>query len=324
MDVLSLAAALSIMMAILLFAMLLASGGATREMVRGRLEGIIAGGGVSVVEASAEAALREDNTKAGLLQQLLSGAWLGKIQEELHRADSQLQPADFIAIRTALAVVGFTIPLVFLGGALGLVAAIIVAAIGFQVPKKWISNRSAARSKKLEEQLPEALTLIANSLKSGFGLLQSLSLAAEQLEHPISTELATTIHEMSVGSSAEEALTNLSERVGNYDLDLVVTAILVQRSVGGSLAEILSTVAETMRERVRIRGDILTLTSQQRLTGMVVGGLPIVVGGLFLIVSPDYIMLLFTENVGRMLLVAAVVLELIGMFIMNRILAIEV
>ncbi len=324
MDVLALAAALSVLVAVLLFALVIASGGAAREMVRGRLEGIVAGGGVSVVEGSPEAALRESHTKVGLLQQLLSGAWLGKIQEELHRADSQLQPADFIAIRFALAVVGFSIPLVFLGGALGFVAAIVAAVIGFQIPKKWISSRSAARSKKMEEQLPEALTLIANSLKSGFGLLQSLSLAAEQLEHPIATELATTIHEMSVGSSAEEALTNLSERVANYDLDLVVTAILVQRSVGGSLAEILSTVAETMRERVRIRGDILTLTSQQRLTGMVVGGLPIVVGGLFLIVSPDYIMLLFTENVGRMLLVAAVVMELIGMFIMNRILAIEV
>jgi tight adherence protein B len=112
------------------------------------------------------------------------------------------------------------------------------------------------------------------------------------MEHPIGTELNQTIHEMHIGSSAEEALLDLSERCGSYDLDLVVTAILVQRSVGGNLAEILETVAETMRERVRIRGEISTLTAQQSMTGIIIGLLPLVVGGFFMIVSPEYIGLL--------------------------------
>ena len=324
MDLLALAAAISVLTAVCMFALVLFSSGAARQQLRGRLEGVVAGN-ISVVEGSEAAALRENT--GGLLalfQSFFSGDWLARIEEDLRRADSHLQPIDLIAIRSALAVIAFSIPLVFLGGTFGFLAALAVGTVGFQAPTVWMGNRRKARSTKIEKQLPEALTLVSNSLKAGFGLLQSLSLAAEQLEHPIATELKQTIHEMSVGSSAEEALTNLGERVVNYDLDLVVTAILVQRSVGGSLAEILETVAETMRERVRIRGDILTLTSQQQLTGAVVGALPIVVGAGFMFISPEYITVLFTETLGRMMLGVAVVMEVIGMLIMRRILAIEV
>jgi tight adherence protein B len=191
-------------------------------------------------------------------------------------------------------------------------------------PAFYMKRRREARSKKLESQLPETLTLVANSLKAGFGLLQSLSLAAEQMEHPVGTELNQTIHEMHIGSSAEEALLDLSTRCESYDLDLVVTAILVQRSVGGNLAEILETVAETMRERVRIRGEIQTLTAQQQMTGIIIGLLPLVVGGFFMIVSPEYIGLLFTESLGRIMLGIGIILETVGIMIIRRILDIEV
>ena len=110
----------------------------------------------------------------------------------------------------------------------------------------------------------------------------------------------------------------------SYDLDLAVTAMLVQRSVGGNLAEILDTVAAMMRERIRIRGEIQTLTSQQRLTGMVIGALPIGVGAMFLVVSPDYITVLFTHPAGRIMLGIALVLELVGVMVIRRIVAIEV
>jgi len=177
---------------------------------------------------------------------------------------------------------------------------------------------------KLNAQLPEALTIISNSLKAGFGLLQALNSASEHLAHPISTELSRTIHEMNIGSSAEEALVALSERSGSYDLDIVVTAILVQRTVGGNLGEILDTVADTMRERIRIRGEIQTLTAQQKLTGMVIGALPIGVGILFQLMSPGYISPLFTTVTGKLMLGTAVVLEVVGVMIIQRVLNIEV
>src|SRR3990172_6225841 len=155
MDLLALAASVSVLGAVLTLSLLLLSGGAVRERVRGRLEGLMAGG-LSVVEGSAIAALRENRSAWGFLRYVVSGAWTERMQQDLRRADSRLQPGVFLAV--------------------------VVAAIGFQVPQVWIKNRQAARIRKLEEQLPETLTLVANSLKAGFGLLQALSLAAEQLE----------------------------------------------------------------------------------------------------------------------------------------------
>jgi tight adherence protein B len=314
-----------VLAAVLCVAFALYSGGAARTQVRGRLEGILAG--TSVVEGGGQpgtSALRETRTVIGFLRLFFSGAWSERTQEKLTRADSNLQPTDFFAIRFALAGLGFAVPFLFIGGVMGTAGGVGLAIVGFQAPQMWLDNRTQSRAKKLEQQLPEALTLISNSLKAGFGLLQSLSLAAEQLEHPISTELGQTIHEMNVGSSVEEALYALNERAGSYDLDLVVTAILVQRSVGGNLAEILDTVAETMRERVRIRGEIETLTAQQKLTGIIIGLLPVGVGLMFMLVSPGYINPLFTETVGKIALAIAVIMETIGILVIRRILDIEV
>ena len=324
MDLLAFGASASILITIMAVALAFYSGAATRVLIRNRLEGVLAGT-ASVVEGDTVAApLRGTPTVAGIFKSVVSGAWLERMKTKLERADSRLQPIDFMIMRFVLAALAFVVPYLFLGGVLGLVAALGAAVAGFQVPEMWINSRTNARRNKLEEQLPEAITLVSNSLKAGFGLLQALSLAADQMEHPISTELAQAINEMNLGSHPDEALTALSERTGNYDLDLVVTAILVQRSVGGNLSEILDTVAATMRERVRIRAEVNTLTAQQRMTGYVLGLMPLGVGALFMLMSPDYIMVLFTEPVGKMMLGVAVVMEIIGIVIIRRILDIEV
>ncbi len=323
MDLLALIAALSVLVTVLAFALAFYSGAVSRTQVRGRLEGVLAGTD-SVVEGGTVTPLRESPSVLSALRFIASGGWLERISENLQRADSSLQPVDFIAIRIALAGIGFAVPYLFFGAPIGLVAGIGAAAMGFQIPQMWINRRRKKRMQKLEEQLPETLTLVANSLKSGFGLLQSLSLAAEQVKHPLATELELAIHEMNVGSSVEEALTSLSERSQNYDLDLVVTAILVQRSVGGNLAEILDTVAGTMRERVRIRAEVQTLTAQQQLTGVVIALMPVGVAIMFLITSPSYMTVLFTTTLGQVMLGVGVFLELVGVMIIGRILDIEV
>jgi tight adherence protein B len=132
------------------------------------------------------------------------------------------------------------------------------------------------------------------------------------------------LHDINVGSSTEEALVALSQRAGSYDLDIVVTAILIQRTVGGNLAEILETVAHTMRERSRIRGQVRAMTSQQRMTGYILGALPVGIMGILLLVSHDYMTPLFTTVPGQVLLVGAGIMELIGVLVIRRILAIEV
>ena len=323
MDPLALGASLAILTTVLAVALAVQSGAATSAQIRGRLEGMLSGP-PPALDSGAIDPLRQNRTVLGVLRSIISGAWLSRMERELRLAESQLQPSDLIAIRVALAGLGFAAPYLLLGGPIGLLAGLAGSLIGLQAPQIWLGRRRAARSKKLEQQLPEALTSIANSIKAGFGLSQSLSLAAEQLEHPIGTELALTIHEMSVGSSTDEAFLALSERNDSYDLDLVVTAILVQRSAGGNLAEILSTVAETMRERVRIRGEISTLTAQQSMSGVVISLLPVGVCGLFFVISPDYVTVLFTETIGQVLLGVAAVMETIGILIIKRILAIEV
>ncbi len=323
MDLLAVGASLSILVTVLLLALAFYSSAALGGQVRVRLEGILAGP-ASSVEAATVTPLREGTSVIGLLRFVFSGAWLERMEEDLRRADSKMQPVEFMALRVAFAGLGFVAAFLFIGGWMGLLLGLVIGGLAFQLPQVWMNQRRNSRSKKLEAQLPEALTLISNSLKAGFGLLQSLNLAAEQLEDPIASYMGQTIHEMNVGSSVEEAFLSLSERAGNYDLDLVVTAILVQRSVGGNLGEILDTVAATMRDRERIRGEISALTAQQMLTGIVIGLLPVAVGAMFLVVSPDYIGVLFTESLGKIMLGAAVVMEAIGIMIIRRILAIEV
>jgi tight adherence protein B len=127
-----------------------------------------------------------------------------------------------------------------------------------------------------------------------------------------------------MGASVEQALTSLNERVGSPDFDIVITAVLIQRSVGGNLAEILDNVQHTMRERERIRGEIRTLTSQQRLTGYVIGGIPVGLMVIFMMISPDFTSLLFTDKLGQMMLAGAAVSEVLGFLVIQKIVNIEI
>lgn len=327
MDVLALATAVSLLVMVLAFSLAFA-GQATGVQIRTRLQGVLSGTN-QMIDISAVDPLRRVGTTTGPLQGLFSGNWLRRMEQDLRLADSQLQAMDMIAMRVALGGAGFAVGFLVLSGllnnmVLGLLVGVLAFAVGFQIPAVWLGRRKKSRANKLEAQLPDTLTFIANSLKAGFGLLQAMNMAAEQLEHPLSTELAITVHETNVGSSTEEAFLNLSERCHNYDLDLVVTAILVQRSAGGNLAEILETVCETMRERARIKGEIVTLTAQQSLTGMVISCLPIFVGVMFAFISWEYISLLFTETLGLVMLGVGVLLWVVGFLVIKRILDIEV
>jgi tight adherence protein B len=321
MDPLAAVAAFSVMATVVVGAIAFYGNAIPQATMRGRLEGLMSG--TSVVETG-PVALRQSGKSTGFLAGLSSGALGERLEHELERADMSVRPSEYIVSRFAIAAGGLIVPLIFMPGLMGYLLAAVCALIGYNAPKIYMNRRRKARVAKLNAQLPEALTMLSNSLKAGFGLLQSLSSTAEQMSHPISTEFSRTIHEMNIGSSAEEAILGLGERSESLDLDIVVTAILVQRTVGGNLGEILDTVADTMRERIRIRGEIETLTSQQKLTGIVIGLLPVGIGIVFELMSPAYINPLFTTIVGRTLLVVAVVLETVGIMIIQRILDIEV
>ena len=242
----------------------------------------------------------------------------------LERAGLPLRVGEYYIIRYAMALLFLVIPFVFSRGVFAFIFAGGLAVLGYALPAIWVGSKRASRSKKMNGQLVEMLGMVANSLKSGYGLMQSFEFAGKQLDAPLSTELKRMLRDANLGMSAEDALQALGERIGSPDLDMVLTAINIQRAVGGNLSEILESVAHTMRERERIRGEIAVLTSQQRMTGIIIGGLPIGMGALFMLINPDYMGLLFTTTAGRIMLLAAVGLEILGATSMKKLLAIEI
>lgn len=252
---------------------------------------------------------------------LISGKLAASWAVNLERAGLTLNVREFFLLRV---IVG----LVF--AALGMMLlplpqlALLGAPLGYFLVGVWLQRRIGARRHKLESQLVEMLQMISSGLRAGFGLQQSLEAAAEQLPEPLTLEIQRAMRDMGMGSSIENALNALNERIGSPDFDIVITAILIQRAVGGNLAEILDNVAHTMRERERIRGEIRTLTSQQRMTGYVIGGIPVGLTAMFYIVSPEYMALLFKDSLGHMLIAAAVVMETLGFLVIRKIVNIEV
>jgi tight adherence protein B len=201
---------------------------------------------------------------------------------------------------------------------------VFLGVIGYMLPSFWLSNKRNGRKSRIEAQLVDMLGLVSNSLKSGYGLMQSFEFASKQMNPPLSLELRRMLREANLGMSAEDALNAMGERIDSKDLDMVLTAINIQRAVGGNLSEILDKVAFTMRERERIRGEIATLTSQQKMTGIVIGGLPVFMFAIFMVLNPGYMSLLFTEMAGRAILVTAISLEVLGYLVIKKIMAIEI
>ncbi|NTW06059.1 MAG: secretion system protein, partial [Peptococcaceae bacterium] len=180
------------------------------------------------------------------------------------------------------------------------------------------------RLNKFNLQIGDALVVIANSMRAGYSFLQSMDLVRKELPPPISIEFNRVFQEMTLGISTEESLNNLNSRLKSDDLDLVITAVLIQRQVGGNLAEILDNIASTIRERVRIKGEIKTLTAQGKISGIIIGILPVLLAVALSLISPDYLMLLLTDPLGRAMLISAVIMEIAGILIIKRIIDIKV
>ncbi len=252
---------------------------------------------------------------------VLSGNLAATWSRDLERAGLTLNAKEYLILRIAVSL-GLCMALLLIAP----IPAIALAGLplGFFATGFWLKRRKTSRLHKMESQLIELLQMLSSGLRAGFGLLQALEAAAEQTPAPLSVEIRRTLRDTAMGASVEQALTSLNDRVGSPDFDIVITAIMIQRAVGGNLAEILDNVAHTMRERERIRGEIRTLTSQQRMTGFVIGGIPIGLLGIFMVISPEFTGQLFTEPLGRLMLGGAAVSEVIGFAVIQKIVNIEV
>jgi tight adherence protein B len=243
-----------------------------------------------------------------------------RIQRDLARANLKLRVAEYYYIRIGLMLfLGLTLWLFRdpLSGFFGLV-------IGYFLPRLWVGQRISGRLNAFNRQLPDTITLLSNSLRAGSSFLQSIELVSRESPPPMGEEMGRVVREVNLGLGNDEALKNLVRRIKSDDLDLMVTAIAIQTQVGGNLAEILDTIAFTIRERVRIKGDISTLTAQGRYSGYLVALLPIGLAAVLNVINPAFMQPLFTEAIGRILIGVGVTLMAIGFFAIRKITDIKV
>src|SRR6267378_6929654 len=243
-----------------------------------------------------------------------------KVARDLARANLKLKVAEYYYIRIGTAL-GLGLVLGVLRDPL---SGVIGVLLGYMLPRLYVGRRIGGRLGAFNKQLPDTITLLSNSLRAGSSFLQSIELVSRESPAPMGPEMGRVVREVNLGLSMEEALSNLVRRIKSDDLDLMVTAIGVQQQVGGNLAEILDTIAFTIRERVRIKGEIRTLTAQGRYSGYLVAFLPIAIMITLNFINPEFMQPLFTELIGQILLVVGGIMMSIGFFAIQKITDIKV
>jgi tight adherence protein B len=261
--------------------------------------------------------------------------WGADLARDLARADLVLKPSEYIAMRfgviIAVPVIAFILGMTVVPALSNPLAWVVGLVVGWWLPRFWINHRKGKRIKAFNGRLADTITLLANALRSGSSFLQAIEMVVREAQPPISTEFGRVIREVNLGLPFEQALNNMTRRVRSDDLELMVTAISVQHQVGGNLAEILDSIAFTIRERVRIMGEIRSLTAQQRMSGYVVGFLPLGLIGLLMVIAPHFMEPMFQKPpemfglpLGMIILGFGGVMMAIGFFFIRRIVSIEV
>jgi tight adherence protein B len=237
----------------------------------------------------------------------------------LEKAGIQLRPGEVIVISVSIVFIVAAITLLLTNLLLSLLFAVLAAI----VIRAWIGRRVTKRQKAFDAQLVDVLQLMAGSIRSGFGLMAAMDTVATEISAPAGEEFRRVGIEVQLGRDVDDALTAMAARVGSEDFKWVVEAIEIHREVGGDLAEILDSVMGTVRDRMRIRRQIKTLSAEGRMSGMILALLPIVLAILITLITPEYLTVLFTTAVGRTMVIVEVVLMVIGVFWIRRITALK-
>jgi tight adherence protein B len=305
----------------------LISGG--RSSVDERLEEYV--GTNEILDFEPERAVREDKVADRLDKTMANRGFFRKIKFRLAKADLKLRVSEYFLFQfVAAAGVGFAAFMlldrsVILGG--------VGAFIGLFIPGFYVNYVAKKRINAFDGQLSDTLNLWVNALRSGYSVLQGMEAIATELPPPVSVEFERVVQEVRLGLSVSQALGNMLRRVPSEDLDLVVTAVNIQREVGGNLAEVLDTISFTIRERVRIKGEIRTLTAQGRLSGWIISFLPLALGVILFAISPEYMGQLIVREepiilnilpCGWIVIGVGLTMTIIGMVAIQKIVDIEV
>lgn len=244
-----------------------------------------------------------------------------KLEIQLMKADLPLRGEEYLMLRVLILILPGS-AVAILTGRLYLV--VIICILGLILPPFLVNIAQQKRLRRFNHQLVDSLSIMSNSLRAGYSFIQSMELVSREMPDPIGKEFARTFREMNLGTPTEEALQNLGLRVTSDDLDLIVTAVLIQRQIGGNLAEILDKISYTIRERIRIQGEIKTLTAQGRLSGLIIGLIPPALLVLIFIVNPDYMRPLFKSPIGWALLASGAFSQVIGIILIKKIITIDI
>ena len=248
-----------------------------------------------------------------------------KIAQGLARADLKLKPAEYIAL---MVIFGFGVGFVawFFGGQ-NIIVGLLGVGVGTQIPRFYVRQQQGKRLVRFSDQLPDMLGLMVNGLRAGSSVMQAMEAVSKELPPPISDEFRRVVQEIQIGLPIERALNNLYRRIPSEDLDLTITAMNVQREVGGNLAEILDTISYTIRERVRIKGEIRVLTSQVVYSSRFLSSMPVLIAVALWFMNRPYMMMFFkpgSRMIGIPVLIFGAFMIVGGYLVMGKIAAIEI
>jgi len=280
---------------------------------------------VIVSDRKSRAVGRQTSAAVKQLDRRLSSTTMGgSWRVNLARADLKLSLGEYALFHVVSAGVLGAIAFTIISPG-SIIAAFIFAIIGLFIPQLYVGFRKGRRLSQFEGQLPDVLGLWVNSLRSGYSTMQSLDAIAKEAPEPSATEYKRVVREIQLGLSQETALEHLLDRIPSEDLDLVNTAVNIQREVGGNLAEILEIIAYTIRERIKLKGEIKVLTAQGRITGWIISGLPVILAFLLYQINPKYEGGLFNDHYcGWPMLAVALIMIATGAALIQRIVAIKI
>ncbi len=240
--------------------------------------------------------------------------------DALISADIMMRPEEFALIWIVITFVPAGLAALF--GA-GLLPSLTLTGLGAFLPLLFIKIKKDKRIKVFESQLGDTLIMMCNSLRSGFSFQQAMDNVATDMPAPIGVEFSRVCNEIRYGSTMDDALENMVARIKSPDLMLVVSAVCIQRTTGGNLSEILTTISNTIRDRLKIKGEIRSITAQGRTSGMIIGALPAFIGVALMLINPGYMNTFFTTSTGRIMLIVSVVMEVFGFLAIRKVVTIK-
>lgn len=301
---------------------LTAGGGAKQDIVRKRLEAVRQVERRGHVSTEVQIVRDEMLSTVPLFHRiLLKWAWPGGLKRLVSQAGLNIKPANVVLLSAVLGLAAYSFAAYFYQQ---MIISLIAATLMALAPLGIIAFKRSKRLGKFEELLPEALDLLGRAVRAGHSFTTGLELIGKECSEPIAGEFRTTFEEQNLGLPLRDSLLNLTERVPLVDVRLLVTALLIQKDTGGNLAEILDGLSRVIRERFRIYRDVKTKTAQGRMTAAILIAMPLIMIALLGVVNPPYIRTLFVDPTGHIMLIVAATMQIVGSFILWRIVNIQV